>query len=268
MHHSPEDIAVFSEKVAARLAATGFESPLDYYYFLRYDPAGEQELVALVDTLVVGETYLFREIESLIAAVEHVVRPSVALRGRARVWSAGCSTGEEPFTLAMLLADRKMLDRVDIVATDVSARALARAATGVLQPRSLRALTWGPRPSLAYIHYLADRWLTIRHDGTAVVAPEIVRAVQFRRESLLTPSDDPLLHDLDLILCRNVLIYFRDELVRRAVANLTARLRPGGALLVGASESLLRFGTVLRCEEHGGAFFYVKDDTTRPGLSP
>jgi chemotaxis protein methyltransferase CheR len=268
MHHAPDDISVFSEKVAARLGATGFDNPLDYYYFLRYDPAGDQELVALVDTLVIGETYLFREVEALIAAVKHVIHPSVELRGRARVWSAGCSTGEEPFTLAMLLADRKMLDRVDIVATDVSSRAIARATTGVLTQRSLRALSWSPRPLSACLQSLAEQWLRLRPDGTAEVSQQIVRAIQFRRESVLHPSSYPLLFDLDLILCRNVLIYFRDDLVRRVVANLTTRLRNGGALLVGASESLLRFGTVLRCEEHGGAFFYIKDETTRSGLVP
>lgn len=262
LHYSVEDNALFSDKVWTRLEEAGFVSPLDYYYFLRYDPRGEAELAALVDVLVVGETYLFREVDALCAAVDHVLRAAVEERGRARVWSAGCSTGEEPFTLAMLLAEVGLLDRVDIVATDVSNRSLARARAGIVPPRSLRALSPGsaiaaPLP----LQRLADRWITPAEDGGARVSRKIVEAIAFRQESILAPKSESL-QDLDLILCRNVLIYFRDDVVRRVVEMFASRLRVGGRLVVGASESLLRFGTMLRCEERGGAFLYTKETAT------
>src|SRR5688572_27737813 len=78
MHYSPEDRPIFAEKVFVRMQEAGFESALDYYYFLRYDARGPQELDALIDALVVGETYLFRELDSLVAAMAVIVRPAIA----------------------------------------------------------------------------------------------------------------------------------------------------------------------------------------------
>jgi len=263
LHYESADRPLFADKLAGRLEETDFENALDYYYFLRYDPNGNRELDALVDALVVNETYLFREVDALTAAVDHVVRPAVEARGRARIWSAGCATGDEPFTLAMMLADRALLEHVDLVATDISSRAIAKARSGRVSTRGVRSLlpvaTPPPPPWAARI---ASRFLSLDERG-ATIDPAIVGAVQFRRESLLGPAAEaPVGPEIpfDLILCRNVLIYFRDAVVLQVVDRLARRLRPGGKLVVGASESLLRFGTLLRCEERAGAFFYVKDD--------
>lgn len=249
LHYSPDDRSIFAEKVSTRMVEAGFESPLDYYYFLRYDERGSDELNALVDALVVNETYLFRELDALLAAMATVIRPAIAERGLARVWSAGCATGEEPFTLAMLCAEENNLSHVDILATDISSRALARARAGQLSGRALRSVGHPP-----WTQAFADRWV---RDGR--MTSEITRAIDFQRESLIGGAPFAR-RDLDLILCRNVLIYFRDEVVRDVVHRLADCLRPGGRLLVGASESLLRFGTMLHCEERGGAFFYVKPE--------
>jgi chemotaxis protein methyltransferase CheR len=248
LHYSLQDREIFAEKVFVRMTEAGFESALDYYYYLRYDERGADELNALVDALVVGETYLFRELDSLLAAMAVVIRPAIASRGRARVWSAGCATGEEPFTIAMLCAEEGNLSHVQITATDVSSRSLGRARRGELSGRALRAVG-DPK----WTKPLADRF--VRQNR---MSSEITSAIDFRRESLIGPPPDR--DGLDLILCRNVLIYFRDEVVRSVVEMLASRLRPGGRLLVGASESLLRFGTVLQCEERSGAFFYARPE--------
>lgn len=258
LHYDPDDNPLFSDKVGTRIIEAGFENPLDYYYFLRYDPAGGAELAALLDVLVVGETYLFRERDALLAAVDHVLRPAVEARGRARAWIAGCSTGDEPFTLAMMLADAGLLANVEIVATDLSHRALKRAQSGTVSARSLRSFdrdaTSAPPP---WATRMLGKWIERSANGSGQVAPEIVSAISFRRDNLLSPTvaSPP---DNDLVTCRNVLIYFQDDVVRRTVSMLSGRLRKGGRLLVGASESLLRFGTLLRCEERAGTFFYVK----------
>ena len=123
LHHAP----VFGEKVAARAAEAGFDSLLDYYYFLRYDAASASEMEALVDALVVNETYLFREFAPLETMITALVLPALGEGRRPRIWSAACSTGEEPNTVAMLLEAHGILDRVDLVASDVSGQALARA---------------------------------------------------------------------------------------------------------------------------------------------
>lgn len=247
LHYGPESVALFADKAAARAREVGFDSLLEYYYLLRYDPGGGAELDALVESLVVHETYFFREPEPVRVALREVIAPAVRAGGRARVWCAACATGEEPLTLAMMLADEGLLSSVELVASDVSARALARARAGEFWRRSLRALP----PE-------AHRWITVERDrGT--VRRELIDAVRWERVNLIDRGAVAALGPFDLILCRNVLIYFSDEVVRAVVSSLADALRPGGRLLVGVSESLMRFGTLLRCEERGGSFLYAKD---------
>lgn len=259
LHYGPEDLRVFSDKVQSAMSDAGFESPLDYYYSLRYDDESGAETDALADSLVVGETYFFRELDALRVAVQHVIAPAVARNGRARIWSAACATGEEPLTMAMLLADAGLLPQCEIVATDLSTRALTRARTGVYGPRSLRAITDDADPT---VRALADRWIARDQSGDGAVgrvARPIADAVMYRRLNLLDKDALGSIGTFDLILCRNVLIYFRDDTVNRVVSSLCRALAAHGRIVVGASESLLRFGTLLYCEERGGAFFYTKD---------
>ena len=247
LHYSAENLPIFADKAAVRAGEVGFETLLDYYYFLRYDPGGGAGLGALVNALVVHETYFFREEAPLRVAVRGLIAPIVRGGGRARVWCAACATGEEPVTLAVMLAHERLLDGVEIVASDVSERALARARAGVFWRRSLRALPLD-----------AARWITLDGDrGT--LRPHLVASIRWAQVNLVDPASVAALGAFDVILCRNVLIYFSDATVRSVVATLAGALRPGGRLVVGVSESLLRFGTLLRCEERGGSFFYAKD---------
>ncbi|MDI3287939.1 protein-glutamate O-methyltransferase CheR [Polyangium sp. 15x6] len=251
IHYGPLDKDLLGDKVALRAVEAGFDSLLDYYYYLRYDPAGPAELDALADVLVVGETYFFRELDQLEAMMREILIPLAEAGGarKARVWSAACATGEEPYSMAMILAERGLLDRVEIVASDVSARSLAAARAGEYGPRSLRSQVKVPP--------FAWRFLQ-KNDGRIVVSEEIRRAVDFRRLNLLDGDAIEKLGLFDVIVCRNVLIYFQDATARRVIDALTGVLVPNGALLVGVSESLLRLGTALRCEERGGAFVYRK----------
>lgn len=251
LHFRLEDADVFASKVLDRMRDAGFDSALDYYYRLRYEDDAS-ELAALVDTLVVGETYFFREVDALRAAITHVIGPAVEARGGARIWSAACATGEEPLSLAMLLHEAGLLDRCILHATDVSARALVRARAGRYGKRSLRALD--ANPDLARI---ADRWL-VRDGDDATATASLVARIDYRRANLVDAIAAEDESAFDLVLCRNVLIYFSDPTVMRVVHELTRALREGGRLLVGTSESLLRFPTALRCEERSGSFFYVK----------
>jgi chemotaxis protein methyltransferase CheR len=236
---------VFADKVAARAADQGFESLLDYYYFLRYDAGGADEMTALIETLVVGETYFFRELPPLQAIVAHAIAPAVASGRRPRIWCAACATGEEPLTLAMLLASRNILDDVEIVASDISGAALARARSGLHSRRALRQ----------ELPPFADRWLRATPAGLEV-HQRLRDAISWRRINLLDGPAVSALGTFDVVLCRNVLIYFSDDTARRVIDRLTARLEPNGVLLVGVSESLLRFGGPLLCEEKDGTFLY------------
>jgi chemotaxis protein methyltransferase CheR len=249
IHYGLEDRVLLAEKLERRVLERGLDSLLDYYYFLRYDAGAAAEFPELVETLVVNETYFFREAAALEVVVDSLVPELVRAGVRPRVWCAACATGEEPFTLAMLLDAAGLLDETTLVASDISARALARAREGTYVRRSLRAL-----PLEA-----ARRWLVPVADGMRVER-RIVDAVDFRRVNLIDQASVAALGQFDLVLCRNVLIYFADATVETVVATLSRALRPNGRLIVGASESLLRFESGLACEERAGSFFYRKGE--------
>lgn len=244
LYFSAQDAEILAEKASPRALERGFDSLLDYYYYLRYDAGAAEELERLAEALVVNETYIGRELDQLTALVELLLPPLLAERDKVRIWSAACSTGEEPFTLAGMLDDRGLLPRVELWATDISERVLSVAQRGKFSGRSLRALPLA-----------ASGWLE-RDGGVASVKPELLRAVRFRKLNLSDRAAVQGMGKMDVVLCRNVLIYFRDSTIKAVVESLASTLNPGGYLLIGASESLLRFGAALRCEEHGGAFFY------------
>lgn len=246
LHYAPRDHDLLGDRLATRAQEAGFVSVLDYYYHLRYDDPEGTEMRALADALVVNESYFFREQEQIEVIARHFVPAAIGREGRARVWSAACAGGEEPLTLAMVLADRGLLDRTEILATDISMRALARAAAGVYTPRALRH---DPVPPLAH------RFLRVGSTDIRV-SPELRAAITWRRLNLIEAAEVEAVGRFDVILCRNALIYFDDATTRQVVESLAARLRPGGVLFVGISESLLRFGTSLECEELGGVFYY------------
>jgi chemotaxis protein methyltransferase CheR len=248
LHFDVIHAAVFAEKVASRAAEAGFESLLDYYYFLRYDPAGRPEMDALIEALVVGETYLFRESLPLETMVSNFVLPVVDSGRRPRIWCAACATGEEPHTVAMLLAARDLLDEVDLVASDISASALERARSGRFSRRAVRQ----DLPSFA------QRWVEVDDRGVSV-RPRLTSAIDWRRINLVDDAAIAALGTFDVVLCRNVLIYFSDQTARAVAGRLADRLRVGGALFIGISESLIRLGTSLTCEEQNGVFLYKKE---------
>ena len=248
IHYSLSEIDILADKISTRAVEAGFGSLLDYYYFLRYDPASARELDELTDALVVNETYFFREFDQLQLVVDEFVMPRIEKGRRPRIWSAASSSGEEALTVAMLLAERGCLGKTEIVASDISARILARAREGTFGRRALRHVR---APGLVE-RYLHDSGETVR------VRADILAAVDYRRVNLIERDQVARLGTFDVILCRNVLIYFREERVKALLQALGDALVPDGALFVGASESLLRFGTAFSCEERRGVFFYRK----------
>lgn len=246
IYYGPNDRVLFESKLVAHATDAGYESLLDYYYRLRYDDPAGTERQKLVEALVVHETYFFRELPPLVELVDGHLARVVRERGRARVWSAACATGEEPLTLAMLLDERSLLGHVEIVATDISAQAIERARAGRFGKRALRD---------GHPVALAARYLDVTDRGI-VVAPTVRDRISFRTANLVDDTDVHALGTFDAILCRNVLIYFRDEQAIQVVDRIAQALAPDGLLCVGVSESLLRFGTALVCEERGGSFFY------------
>ena len=245
LHYRLDDLELLRDKISSRAELAGFSSLLDYYYFLRYDEGGSAELDALVEALVVHETYFFREADQLRVLFGTLLARRYAQEQPVRLWCAASATGEEAYTMAMMLADAGLLARTRIVASDISERALARARSCEFSLRSMRTLPPGSE----------GRWL--KRDGERVrIDRSLCDAIDWRRVNLIDAAAVAALGVFDVVIARNVFIYFSDDTVRAVVAALGNALVPGGLLLVGASESLLRYGTSLACEEHGGAFFY------------
>jgi chemotaxis protein methyltransferase CheR len=248
LHYGLLDREILQEKASARAVEAGFNSLLDYYYFLRYDDEGAKELHELVENLVVNETYFFREWRSIEVLVDSYITPWCAAGRRPRIWSAACATGEEPLSLAMLLNERGLLDKVELVASDISAKVLAKAQAGKFSRRSIRQV---PNQTLA------DNYISPTENGFA--APEsLIQKIKWEQKNLLSTKDIEHLGSFDAILCRNVLIYFADKTVLNVLDNLSSRLQPDGVLVVGVSESLLRYSSGFTGEERGGAFVYRK----------
>ncbi|MCB9574835.1 MAG: protein-glutamate O-methyltransferase CheR [Kofleriaceae bacterium] len=232
---------VVASRAQARIAALG-ATPAAYLELVSA-PRGAAELGVLVEAVRVGETRLFRHLPQVAALVD-VVAPALRARGRrpVKVWSAGCATGEEPYTLAVVLARLLPQHAVTILATDVSAGAL-EVATAATYPA-------------AALEHVPEAW----RDGFEVddevvrVRPEARRLVRFERKNL---ADDDQPRGFDLVWCRNVLIYFEAEARRRVVDRLVAALDPGGFLFVGYSESL-RDVADLEPRRAGDATVYVR----------
>jgi chemotaxis protein methyltransferase CheR len=220
---------------AVRSLADGFakaarDAEADAETFLARLLAGDDACVtALVENAVVGETYFFRHPEQF-EALRRVLLDRAPLDRPLSIWSAGCATGEEPYTIAMALLDAGRAGCDDrILATDVSARALQAAAAALYGPWSLRRI----EPALRARHF----------EGRAP-RETVVRAVRERvrllRHNLVR---DPVpVAGADLVMCRNVLIYFRPPAAERVVAKLFSAVRPGGVLLLGPVETPLAEG--------------------------
>ena len=189
----------------------------------------------LVDALTVGESYFFRE-NAQIEFIRHRVLPDLLARRpvghRLRIWSAGCAAGEEPYTLAMVVREQGLAARTTILGTDASPRRLAAARRGRYTPWALRST-----PALSSAAYFQ------RQEGSFVLSPGIRDAVNFRLLNLAAetwPSAASGIHGFDLIVCRNVLIYFTDPVVQSVATRLLAALAPGGWLCLGAADPALR----------------------------
>ena len=249
LHYNLLDRELLQDKASVRAMEAGFDSMLDYYYFLRYDAAGVKELSELVEALVVNETYFFREWPAIEALVNTFIKPMCAEGKRPRIWSAACSTGEEPLSLAMLLAEQGLLDQVDIVASDISLKALSKPKKNRYGRRSVRAV---PNTKLL------EQFLEL-HGDEYKVRDALIEKIEWKQLNLLDVESFQKMGKFDAILCRNVLIYFSDSTIQNLLEQFFKALHMDGLLLVGVSESLLRYGNSFTGEERKGAFVYKKE---------
>ncbi len=242
---------MLADKLSPLVIERGFNSFLDYYYLLKYDPAADEEWERVMDALSVQETYFWREMDQVHALVNVLVPELVShYPGRPlRIWSAACATGEEPLTIAMALNEAGWFDRapIQIYASDASPSAIANARRGVYRQRSFRNL-----PADLHAKYFT------RVENGWEVTPEIHRQITWATANLISEADVAPLATAPVIFCRNVFIYFSDDAIRKTLQLFTRYMSTPGYLFVGAAESLLKLTTDFDLQEIGGAFVYVK----------
>ncbi|HXK61372.1 MAG TPA: protein-glutamate O-methyltransferase CheR [Acidobacteriota bacterium] len=228
---APGKEGLVKTRLTKRLRALGLKSFDEYLNFLKVNPA---ELTTMVDCLTTNKTNFFREIHHFNYLREEFLPKYKQRSCRIRFWSAGCSSGEEAYSLAILLneelPDRKRWD-VRILATDISTRMLAKAREAVFEEESLREV-----PPLWRQKYFV---CLSREPRLYKVCDDIRRMVRLARLNLM--DDWPMAGFFDAILCRNVMIYFDKPTQEKLVGRFWELLAPGGLLLVGHSESLTTF---------------------------
>ncbi|MBC9210102.1 protein-glutamate methyltransferase, partial [Roseomonas aerophila] len=233
------------ERVRRRLRVLSLPGAAAYLDRLQDPALGEAEWTALEAEITIGETFFFRYAEQF-AALRQTILPQLLERNRAtrrlRIWSAGCANGSEPYSLAILLhellGDALPDWRITILGTDLNEASLAAAREAVFSPWSLRSL-----PA-----ELRERDFTAEGRGWRL-RPRHRAMVRFQRHNLLDllePGAALEMNEFDLILCRNVLIYFHPETVPQLVRALAERLVPGGWLLLGHAEPQPGFARFLR----------------------
>ncbi|MCP3099932.1 methyltransferase [Myxococcus sp. K15C18031901] len=229
-------------------------TPHQYLALLR-SPSGAAELEALISAVVVNKTDLFRDEVQLTAFRDQVLPPLMDRVGRRplRIWSAGCSTGEEVATLLMLLAEAGADPASTVLGTDISEAALRKARSLAFSPEQARRVPAGSR----------ERYFAPLGSRLTLVMPLRARA-SFQVHNLMD-APYPMAtggEGFDVIFCRNVLIYFTQEAFLRTVASLAESLVPGGLLVLSASEPLLQVPATLRVFRTETAFFYQRVDVS------
>jgi chemotaxis protein methyltransferase CheR len=251
-----EDLKFIAERrLAPRLELLSLRDFTAYARYLRFDARGAEELETAIDLLVPHETYFFREPVQLRCFEKELMPRLLERNERTRslhVWSAGCSTGEEPYTLAMLLSTLPGFEGwdLDVLGTDLSRKALTAARKAEYGSMALRATT--PDQQARFFEKL---------DGGRVRLLQKYREpVRFGQLNLLDAAAVAVLPRFDVIFCRNVLIYFDQATRRRVVDLFFDRLSDGGYLLLGHSENLLQFSTRFELVQLEGDLVY-----RRPG---
>lgn len=252
---------LLERRLSRRLEQHRLRSFEEYYHFLRYDRKREEELIVLVDNLTTNETYFFRESPQLRAFSEEILpelRETLSDRKTIRIWSAGCSTGEEPYTIAMLLLESGAWWRdwqVEILGSDINQRVLHTARKGVYKKIAHRVTS----PEMLAKYFVEEE------KGDYRIIDKVKELVSFSSVNLLDPSKTGLISNMDVIFCRNVIIYFDKEAKKKVIESFAGKLREGGYLLLGHSESLINISNAFVLRTLKNDMVYQKPLRKRTG---
>jgi len=251
---------LLERRLSRRLEQHRLKTFEEYYHYLRYDRKREEELTILVDNLTTNETYFFRESPQLHAFSEEILpelRETLAGRKVLRIWSAGCSTGEEPYTIAMLLLESGDWWRdwqVEILGSDINQRVLHTARKGVYKKNAHRVTS----PEMLAKYFIEE------DKGDFRIVDKVKELVSFSSLNLFDPFKTGLISNMDVIFCRNVIIYFDKESKKQVIESFYNKLREGGYLLLGHSESLINISNAFALRTLKNDMVYQKPLRTRP----
>jgi chemotaxis protein methyltransferase CheR len=263
IYHPENKLYLLAERCGRRMQALKVVSPSEYLEHLTVRSNREAELRMLLNEITIGETSMFRSVPQL-DALRRVILPQIveskAKLGyrKLRIWSAGCSTGEEPYTLAMLLLEESKTTLKDwtfeIAATDLNERSVETSKAGVYGDYGLRNTT----------DYYKGRYM--RPEGKSFrVLDEVKGLISFSRLNLQDDSKMLFMKGMDLIFCCNVLIYFDGASKSRVIHHFYSNLLSGGYLMLGTSESLFQVNDEFRLVHFPGTTAYWKQPPTAAG---
>ncbi|MDP6118388.1 MAG: CheR family methyltransferase [Planctomycetota bacterium] len=237
--------------ISRQMEEANSETPLEFYDFIRSQD-GKEHLRAFIEELTNNETSFFRNLPQFEALIRHLLPELIRAREstrRLRIWSAGCASGEEPFSVVMALLEVLPFPenwKIEVVATDINSQVLWKARRGIFSGRTFKAM-----PQI-----YSQKFISQRDDGQYEVSPFVRQYVDFRMANLMEDLT-PFNGSCDLIFCRNVMIYFRKSAIEKVLSKFRRTLAPDGYLLVGHAENPNNYSDDFSPLQVRDAFVYV-----------
>jgi chemotaxis protein methyltransferase CheR len=257
IYKAEDKLYLLADGCGRRMKQLSVRTPREYWNHLTVQPKRDGELRQLLNEITIGETCLFRSPPQL-DALRKVILPEIVadaskqITRRLRIWSAGCSSGEESYTLAMSLLEesRRLLKgwTVEILATDLNDRSLEAARAGVYGDYALRSTT----------DYFKRKYFSAVEQNKLQVRPEVKKLITFSRLNLQDDSRMLFMKGVDLIFCCNVLIYFDGASKAKVINHFFSNLNSGGYLFLGTSESLMKLNDQFHLVHFPGTIGYWK----------
>jgi chemotaxis protein methyltransferase CheR len=257
IYKAEEKLYLLADGCGRRMKQVKALTPRDYWDYLTANPSRDGELRQLLNEITIGETCMFRS-QPQLDALRKVILPEIVVEKtkqitkRLRIWSAGCSTGEESYTLAMNMLEES--DRllkgwtVEILATDLNDRSLEAAKDGIYGDYALRSTT----------EYFKRKYFTAVDEKKLQVLPEVKKLITFSRLNLQDDAKMIFMKGMDLIFCCNVLIYFDGASKSKVINHFFSNLNYGGHFFLGTSESLMKLNDQFHLVHFPGTIGYWK----------
>ena len=247
---------ILEKRLSLRLTYLNIPTFNDYYFYLKYNRNKDAEFTDIMDVLTTNETYFFRESFQLKAFTDEIIPEMIKVKSARgdrslRIWSAGCSTGEEPYTIAMLLSDIPELKlwNIEIIGTDISQKVLQQARRAVYGKSSFRVT-----------EDLQLKLFFDKQDDGYKVKDSIREKVTIRHLNLFDSNCTVMLGMMDLVFCRNVIIYFDQSAKKKVVESFYNSLYDGGFLLLGHSETLMNLTSLFSLRHFKNDMIYQKPE--------